>query len=110
MLQTTDDFFVAFEEVCANDSVDIMLKKTDKKKERQAVLGHKHTLIAQLENEPDPAMALHLACTILFSVFTQCAIHTPGRCVPHVIAHIRPHLSEESQNLLTTCHGSYDYS
>ena len=48
MLQTTDDFFVAFEDVCANDSVDIMLKKTDKKKERQAVLGHKHTLIARI--------------------------------------------------------------
>ena len=69
------------------------------------MLGHKHSLIAQLEEEADAAMALHLASTILFTVFTQCVIHSPGRCVPQVIAHLKPHLSEENYATLVTCQG-----
>ena len=39
VFQTTDDFFAAFEDACSNDSIDIMLKKTDKKKERFVILN-----------------------------------------------------------------------
>lgn len=40
----------------------------------------------QLKETEEPALVLHLASVLLFQASTQCMLHTPGRCVPQVIA------------------------
>ncbi|XP_070550481.1 E3 UFM1-protein ligase 1-like [Ptychodera flava] len=91
--KTFDDFSEEFED--AASLCDVMLKKTDKKKERQLVFNHRQALMDQLRNENEPAMALHLATVLLFQTHTHCMIHAPGRCVPQLIAFLADYLPPE---------------
>ena len=47
----------------------------------------------QLDRETEPAMALHLACIILFQYHTNTLLHAPGRCVPQIIAYLESNLT-----------------
>ena len=75
---------------------------------RQVVFAHRQALLEQLRSETDAAMTLHLAATVLFSVFTQCMIHAPGKCVPQVIALLKTHLDEDKHKALVQCQGELD--
>ncbi|XP_077380237.1 E3 UFM1-protein ligase 1 [Festucalex cinctus] len=77
-----------------------MLKKADKKKERQALLLHRHTLSEQLKDAENPALVLHLASVLLFQDSTHCILHAPGRCVPHVIGALAGRVPAETHQLL----------
>ena len=72
---------------------------------RQLVFNHKQSIAEQMKEESDPAMTLHLAATLLFNVFTQCMVHAPGRCVPSIIAFLKPHMEPDSHQTLVTCQG-----
>ena len=72
---------------------------------RQQVFHHRQSLTEQLKDELDPAMALHLATVVLFTVFTQALVHAPGRCVPQLIAFHKQHLSPENHQVLLDCQG-----
>ncbi|XP_075872525.1 E3 UFM1-protein ligase 1 [Nelusetta ayraudi] len=101
--KTIEDFLTNIE-VCA-EVCGFMLKKADKKKERQALFLHRQALIEQLKETEEPALVLHLASVLLFQASNQCMLHAPGRCVPQVIATLTGRIPTEQQQLLSTYQG-----
>uniref|UniRef100_A0A8D0A0S2 E3 UFM1-protein ligase 1 n=1 Tax=Sander lucioperca TaxID=283035 RepID=A0A8D0A0S2_SANLU len=81
--KTIEDFLTNIE-ICA-EVCGFMLKKADKKKERQALFVHRQALSEQLKETEDPALVLHLASVLLFQGSTHSMLHAPGRCVPQII-------------------------
>ncbi|KAM9420365.1 E3 UFM1-protein ligase 1-like isoform 2-T2 [Salvelinus alpinus] len=101
--KTIEDFVTNIEmavEVCG-----FMLKKGDKKRERQALFLHRQALIEQLKETEDPALILHLTSVLLFQTSTHCMLHAPGRCVPQIIGTLVGRVSEEQHRLLTGYQG-----
>uniref|UniRef100_A0A8C9W2M6 E3 UFM1-protein ligase 1 n=1 Tax=Scleropages formosus TaxID=113540 RepID=A0A8C9W2M6_SCLFO len=97
--ESIEDFLIYLEpcvEVCG-----FMLKKGDKKRERQALFQHRQALMEQLKMTEDPALVLHLTSVLLFQQIHQCALHVPGRCVPHVISSLVGRISEDQRKLLS---------
>ncbi|RXM29716.1 E3 UFM1-protein ligase 1 [Acipenser ruthenus] len=87
-------------EVCG-----ILLKKGDKKRERQALFQHRQALIEQLKVTEDPALVLHLTSVLLFQFSTNCMLHAPGRCVPQIIATLSTRIPEDQHKLLSKYQG-----
>uniref|UniRef100_A0A3P9N0B3 E3 UFM1-protein ligase 1 n=1 Tax=Poecilia reticulata TaxID=8081 RepID=A0A3P9N0B3_POERE len=101
--KTMEDFLSSLEasaEVCG-----FMLKKGDKKKERQAQFLHRQALTEQLKEAEDPALVLHLTSVLLFQASTHCMLHAPGRCVPQIIGILTGRISPEQQQLLSAYQG-----
>ncbi|XP_068564656.1 E3 UFM1-protein ligase 1 [Cebidichthys violaceus] len=97
--KTVEDFLTNIEtcaEVCG-----FMLKKGDKKRERQALFLHRQALTEQLKEAEDPALVLHLTSVLLFQASTHCMLHAPGRCVPQIIGTLTGRISTEQQQLLS---------
>ncbi|XP_051265853.1 E3 UFM1-protein ligase 1 [Dicentrarchus labrax] len=97
--KTIEDFLTNIEtcaEVCG-----FMLKKGDKKKERQALFLHRQALTEQLKDTEDPALVLHLTSVLLFQASTHCMLHAPGRCVPQIIGTLTGRIPTEQQQLLS---------
>lgn len=65
---------------------------------------HKHGLLDQLYNCNDPALVLHLAALVMFTISTQSMLHASGRFVSTILAHLRPVLSDEQNKMLTDFH------
>ncbi|XP_041109614.1 E3 UFM1-protein ligase 1-like isoform X2 [Polyodon spathula] len=87
-------------EVCG-----ILLKKGDKKRERQALFQHRQALVEQLKVTEDPALVLHLTSVLLFQFSTNCMLHAPGRCVPQIIATLSTRIPEDQHKLLSKYQG-----
>ncbi|XP_030576867.1 E3 UFM1-protein ligase 1 [Archocentrus centrarchus] len=98
--KTIEDFVTNLE-TCAEEC-GFMLKKGDKKKERQALFLHRQALTEQLKDTEDPALVLHLTSVLLFQASTHCMLHAPGRCVPQIIGTLTGRISAEQQQLLST--------
>lgn len=101
--KTIEDFLSNLEscaEVCG-----FMLKKGDKKKERQAQFLHRQALIEHLKEAEDPALVLHLTSVLLFQASTHCMLHAPGRCVPQIIGTLTGRIPSEQQQLLSAYQG-----
>ncbi|XP_061756366.1 E3 UFM1-protein ligase 1 isoform X1 [Nerophis ophidion] len=96
----TIDEFLKILEISA-DVCGFMLKKADKKKERQALLLHRQTLIQQLMETEDPALVLHLTSVLLFQDSTHCILHAPGRCVPNIIGTLTGRIPVDNHQLLS---------
>ncbi|KAG2467744.1 E3 UFM1-protein ligase 1 [Polypterus senegalus] len=79
----------------------IMLKKGDKKKERQALFQHRQALMEQLKVTEDPAFVLHLTSVLMFQFYTNCMLHAPGRCVPQIISTLSGMIPEDQHKLLS---------
>lgn len=79
----------------------LLLKKGDKKRERQALFVHRQALLEQLREAEDPALVLHLTSILLFQNTTHCMLHAPGRCVPHIISFLESKIPEEQYTLLS---------
>ena len=94
-------FLETFEENC-DGAVDVFIKKPDKKKDKNFVFTHRQALSEKLATCSDPALALHLAVTILFAVFTGSVVHASGKFVPAILSHVvsLKLLSEEDEKLL----------
>uniref|UniRef100_A0A3Q2ZPN1 E3 UFM1-protein ligase 1 n=1 Tax=Kryptolebias marmoratus TaxID=37003 RepID=A0A3Q2ZPN1_KRYMA len=95
--KTLEDFLTNLEtcaEVCG-----FMLKKADKKKERQAQFLHRQALSEQLKETEDSALVLHLTSVLLFQSSTHCMLHAPGRCVPQIIGTLTGRIPEQQQLL-----------
>jgi len=82
---------------------DVMLKKPDKKKDRQILFGHRQSLLEQLNSCLDPALTLHLAVLAMFQHFHGSLLHASGKFVPFLIEHIgeQDQLSIEQMVVLT---------
>ncbi|XDV42350.1 hypothetical protein PO909_011028 [Leuciscus waleckii] len=83
----------------------LLLKKGDKKRERQALFVHRQALLEQLRDAEDPALVLHLASILLFQNVTHCMLHAPGRCVPHIIGFLQSKIPEDQLKLLSQYQG-----
>uniref|UniRef100_A0A3B3QXE1 E3 UFM1-protein ligase 1 n=1 Tax=Paramormyrops kingsleyae TaxID=1676925 RepID=A0A3B3QXE1_9TELE len=97
--RSIEDFLTYLEpsvEVCG-----FMLKKGDKKRERQALFQHRQALTEQLKQTEEPALVLHLTSVLLFQLSSQCALHAPGRCVPQIINALTGRIPEGQQRLLS---------
>ncbi|XP_064606518.1 E3 UFM1-protein ligase 1-like [Liolophura sinensis] len=98
--KSLEEFFTQFDALCS-EYLGIMLKKPDKKKERQLVFTHRQGLAEQLQREDDPAMTLHLTVTILFQTFTQTMVHAPGRVVPQIMQFLEDKMEKPTHEVLT---------
>ncbi|XP_021561652.1 E3 UFM1-protein ligase 1 isoform X2 [Carlito syrichta] len=87
-------------EVC-----DIMMKRGDKKRERQILFQHRQALAEQLKVTEDPALILHLTSVLLFQFSTHSMLHAPGRCVPQIIAFLNSKIPEDQHTLLVKYQG-----
>ena len=67
---------------------DMMLKKQDKKKDRQILFGHRQSLLEQLGSCSDPALTLHLAVLSIFYHVHGSMLHASGKFVPMIIEHL----------------------
>lgn len=65
------------------------------------MFNHRQALIDQLDRENEPAMALHLACVVLFQYHTNTLLHAPGRCVPQIIVYLQDNVSANDFRVLT---------
>ncbi|XP_069743202.1 E3 UFM1-protein ligase 1 isoform X2 [Narcine bancroftii] len=77
-------------EVCG-----IMLRRGDKKKERQVLFQHRQALLEQVKATEDPALVLHLTSVLLFQLSTQHMLHAPGKCVPQIISFVSNRIPED---------------
>ncbi|XP_068609640.1 E3 UFM1-protein ligase 1 [Brachionichthys hirsutus] len=91
--------FLTNVELCA-EVCGFMLKKGDKKKERQALFLHRQALTEQLKETEDPALVLHLTSVLLIQASAHCMLHAPGRCVPQIIGTLTGRIPPEQQQLL----------
>ncbi|NXJ09428.1 UFL1 ligase, partial [Odontophorus gujanensis] len=89
----------------AADICDIMVKKGDKKKERQVLFQHRQALVEQLKVTEDPALVLHLTSVLLFQFSTHCMLHAPGRSVPQIISFLSGKIPEDQHSLLIKYQG-----
>nr|XP_034965253.1 E3 UFM1-protein ligase 1 isoform X1 [Zootoca vivipara] len=89
----------------AAEACDIMVKRGDKKKERQILFQHRQALTEQLKVTEDPALILHLTSVLLFQFSTHCMLHAPGRCVPQIITFLSTKIPEDQHSLLVKYQG-----
>ncbi|XP_076780174.1 E3 UFM1-protein ligase 1 [Arvicanthis niloticus] len=89
----------------ATEACDIMVKKGDKKRERQILFQHRQALSDQLKVTEDPALILHLTSVLLFQFSTHSMLHAPGRCVPQIIAFLHHKIPEDQHTLLVKYQG-----
>ncbi|KAH1173485.1 E3 UFM1-protein ligase 1 [Mauremys mutica] len=101
--KSLEDFLLCLDS--SADACDIMVKKGDKKKERQILFQHRQALIEQLKVTEDPALVLHLTSILLFQFSTQCMLHAPGRCVPQIISFLTTKIPEDQHSLLVKYQG-----
>ncbi|XP_023230156.1 E3 UFM1-protein ligase 1-like [Centruroides sculpturatus] len=98
--KTLDDFYKEIEAVTSSDFCDMILKKIDKKRERQAISEYRHTLLAQLSETTDSALCLHLAVLLLILIQMQQMIHASGKFVPQMITFLQRQVPAEIYQLL----------
>ncbi|XP_007940440.1 E3 UFM1-protein ligase 1 [Orycteropus afer afer] len=89
----------------AAEACDIMVKRGDKKRERQILFQHRQALVEQLKVTEDPALILHLTSVLLFQFLTHSMLHAPGRCVPQIIAYLSNKIPEDQHTLLVKYQG-----
>lgn len=104
MGDTVEDFFNTVDGAMA--ACCLVLKKYDKKKERPQVLAHREALLEELNATQDPALALHLVTSVLFTAVTQSALHMSGRHVSSILAFLRKHLEPDTVSTLSRYHGT----
>ncbi|XP_048666922.1 E3 UFM1-protein ligase 1 isoform X2 [Marmota marmota marmota] len=96
--KSIEDFLSSLDS--AAETCDIMVKKGDKKRERQILFQHRQALAEQLKVTEDPALILHLTSILLFQFSTHSMLHAPGRCVPQIIAFLNNKIPEDQHTLL----------
>ncbi|XP_048769185.2 E3 UFM1-protein ligase 1-like isoform X2 [Ostrea edulis] len=95
-----DEFYKQLDVLCGPEHLGILLRKPDKRKERQLIFNHRQSLLDHIQRETDPAMLLHLSVVVLFQTFTSNIIHAPGKYVPQIITFLKQYLAPESHQLL----------
>jgi hypothetical protein len=65
---------------------------------------HKHGLLEQLYNCHDPALVLHLAVLVIFTIATQSMLHASGKFVGAAISYLRASLTDQQNQQLMEFH------
>merc|ERR1719278_1826527 len=99
---SVSDFLSVLDD-CIAPLCDVMLKKADKKKDRQLLFGRRQSLLEKIQGEQDPALVLHLAVLCLFHHVYGAMLQASGKFVPIVIEHLSKQsgLSEEQVDILS---------
>uniref|UniRef100_V5H7L8 E3 UFM1-protein ligase 1 homolog n=1 Tax=Ixodes ricinus TaxID=34613 RepID=V5H7L8_IXORI len=92
--KTTEDFLADVDVVLGAGVCDMIIR-SDKKKERQALHGHRQALLAQLAEAREAALCLHLAVLLVAQAQTQRMVHASGKFVPQLVAFLRTQLPPE---------------
>lgn len=79
----------------------ILVKKVDKKKDKQLLQSHRAALLEKLQAEDDSAILLHLAVSLAFQNAHQAMLHCSGRMIPQLIAFLSPKLDEGLSSLIS---------
>ena len=98
---TIGDFLIALEQ--CSSKFDIMLKKVDKKKERNLLAEHRQLLIMQLSECQDPILGLHISVMIAFQVLHDCMLHASGKFVPQILSFLEKDLDLDLYNVFREC-------
>lgn len=61
-------------------------------------------MLEQLSQCTDPALTLHLAALVIFTISTQCMLHASGKFVSSILSYLQPSLTEEQSVALTEFH------
>jgi len=106
-LETFDDALLA---LLSPKYVGILLKKPDKKRDRQIQFNHRMTVLEQLktdstssDSDMDAATTFHHCVVLLFGAVNQTMLHCTGRLIPQIVRQLRPHLSGDNYKVLTSC-------
>ncbi|KAG1679909.1 E3 UFM1-protein ligase 1 [Nymphon striatum] len=100
------DFYDAVEVIFQPEFCDIIIRKMDKKKERQIIFNHRQALLTQIsEIQGDFAVLLHLAVLILHQTVSGCMLQASGKFVPQIIAYLQTAVSAEQSEILQTYQG-----
>lgn len=105
--KTIDEFVLATEAVLKVCSM--IVKKVDKKKDRQLIVQHREKLLEQLQQCSEPALILHLTALILFTTISGCILHASGKFVSQILSFINSSMSDEQNKLLTRYHGKFNF-
>ncbi|GIY39049.1 e3 UFM1-protein ligase 1 [Caerostris darwini] len=100
--KTLDDFHSAIDVAFGAGICDMIIRRPDKKRERQILANHRQSLLAQLSEAQDPALGLHLAALLIFQSHTHTMLHASGKFVPHIIGYLQKQLPHEIYLLLAT--------
>lgn len=106
--KTIDDFITATEAVLKTCSM--IVKKVDKKKDRQLIVQHKEKLCQQLQEATDPALVLHLTALILFTTVTGGILHASGKFVAQILTYLSSQMSNDDNKLLLEYHGEWKFT
>lgn len=61
-------------------------------------------MLEQLSNCQDPALTLHLAVLVVFTIATQNMLHASGKYVSSILSFLQPYLSPEQSEPLRDYH------
>ena len=104
---SVDEFLAASD--AALVACDIVLRKTDKKKDKSLGSGQRHLLIDQLNSAVDAALTLHVAVLLIFHTCTQTVLNASGRFVPQIIAYLQPHIPGALYDSLVNLQGEFQF-
>ena len=99
--KTCEDFSSSIDDTL--DTVGIIIKKKDNKKEKEVLFNHRSSLVEQLQACVDPAVTLHISCLVLFQTVSGTILQASGKFVPNIIRYLGGKVPEEFHSLLREC-------
>lgn len=78
----------------------LLVKRLDKKKERQMIFSQRQSLLEKLKSEASAASMLNIGCALVFMKQNNTLLHAPGKCMSAIVSVISEGLSEGQQELL----------
>ena len=90
-----EEFLDSYSNITDPQFTGLLVKKLDKKKERNMIFAQKQSLLEQLKVEDSAPELLNIACNLIFIKQNSCLLHVPGRCMSSVVRTVSAGLSQE---------------
>jgi len=87
-------------EAIASEVLELQIKKSDQKREKEIILQLRETTKASLEAETDAATVLHQTCILIYYTVNNVVLNAPGRFVPMILDALKANLISESHKRL----------
>ena len=94
------EFLENYENLTDPQFTQLLVKKLDKKKERNMIFSQKQNLLEQLKTETKSPDLLNIACSLLFIKHHSTLLHVPGRCISAVVQTIAEELTESQKSII----------
>ena len=85
------------------DHFELPLKPLDSKLKKQLFQMHQQTFLSQLMEETNPPTVFHLVVTLLYLKTFRQVLFSPQKCVPSILASLKPKLNVNVFEKLTEC-------